>query len=162
MKGRKPCADDKAAENTPIVVELALEVAASTHTLFNSLADLQNNPEWNWAIRSVTSVSGDDSGEGARFSQERVNSDGETDLFEITRYEPNGFLEVAGRIEEGLVIYGHQLTPIARCGTRLDTRVCQEPTEPVTRPDLYTARLAAAISANLEALREGFSTKPQI
>lgn len=159
MTGRTEAVRDKSAVDTPIVVELVVEVPASAHLLFNYLADLENNPEWNWAIKSVISVSPDAPGEGARFSQERVDADGDTDLLEITRYEPNTLLEVSGTIEEGRVVYRHQLSVLSPRSTKLATRVYLEPTEPVTRPDLYTARLAAAISANLEALRERLQTK---
>lgn len=140
-------------ERPSVVVELSVDVPVSKRTLFAYLANLENNPEWNWAVRSVTSLQTADPAQGARYSQQRAAGGDETDLLEITEYEPDEHLEIEGVVNEGHVAYRHHLVGLTSRSTRLRTDVELVPNEPVARPDLYAARLVAAVSANLEMLR---------
>ncbi|HUG31491.1 MAG TPA: SRPBCC family protein [Acidimicrobiia bacterium] len=146
----------RSEEPTPMLIERAVHVAASRQALFTYLANLENNPEWNWAVKSVTSLRVADPAQGVRYSQERVSGGDETDLLEITRYEPDEHLEIKGVINEGHVTYRHHLIRLTSKSTRLRTSVELVPNEPVARPDLYAARLVAAVSANLETLMSRF------
>lgn len=148
-----PESGPSAEDRSPVVVDLAVDISVSRKTLFVYLANLENNPEWNWAVKSVTSLKTADPARGVRYSQQRVADRAGTDVLEITRYEPHEHLEISGLINEGHVTYRHHLVRLTHKSTRLRTHVELVPYEPVARPDLYTARLAAAISANLETLR---------
>ena len=74
----------------------------------------------------------------------------------ITRYEPDEHLEIKVVINEGHVTYRHHLIRLTSKSTRLRTSVELVPNEPVARPDLYAARLVAAVSANLATLMSRF------
>lgn len=154
--------DPSPGNRMPVVVELAVDVAVSRKTLFAYLANLENNTEWNWAVKSVTLLNASDSRHGMRYSQQRVDGGDETDTLEITRCEPDELLEIKGVISEGQVTFRHNLVRLTSESTRLRTSVELDPAEPVARPDLYTARLVAAASANLETLRSRLSNRTSV
>lgn len=99
---------------------------------------------------------------GARYSQERVAGGDETDLLEITCYQPEKRLEIKGVINEGHVAYRHQLVRLISRSTRLRTRVEPVTSEPVARTDLDAARLVAAVSANLETLQSRLANRTSV
>lgn len=155
----RPISGRSSQEQLPVVVDLAVDISVSRKTLFAYLANLENNPEWNWAVKSVTSLKLADPARGVRYSQERFASGHPIDLLEITRYEPDEHLEISG-VHEGHVTYRHHLVRLTSSSTRLRTHVELVPYEPVARSDLYTARLVAAVSANLETLRSRITKRP--
>lgn len=139
-----------------ISIHFDVEVPASRRDLFAYLSDLRNNPSWNWAVREVTPIGSGVPREGTRYRQERTTPDGGQGMLEITALGLDEHLEVRGDIEEGQITYRHDLKAMSRHVTRLLTTVLLDPVEPPMRQDLYTARLGAAISANLETLRSRF------
>jgi hypothetical protein len=74
-------------------------------------------------------------------------------LLEVTTYEPPRLLAVSGALDEGEVRYHYELTEMTPSRTRLEITVELESVIPARGADLYTARLGAALSTNLEALR---------
>jgi hypothetical protein len=141
---------------------LAVDIPVSMKTLFAYLAKLGNNPEWNWVVQPVTSLQAADPARGMRYSQQRVAGGDASNLLEITRYQPDEHLEIEGVINEGHVAYRHPLVRLASESTRLRTSVELDPNEPVARPDLYTAKLVAAGSANLEVLRSRLANRTSV
>lgn len=133
--------------------DLALEIPAPAEAVFAYLSDLENNPHWNWAVAATTALD-DRLGGGSRYLQERVWPRPRGDILEITAYEPPRLLEVvAGESDDGPVRYRYRLAAKGSASTRLEARVELEPSDPKRRPDMYTARIGAAIAANLENLR---------
>lgn len=159
MRPLHPVSPRSFIDLSPLVVDLAVDMPVSRKTLFAYLANLENNPEWNWAVKTVTSLKAADPARGTRYSQERVAGGAGIDVLEIARYEPDEYLEITGVINEGHVTYRHHLVRLTSKSTRLRTTVELVPNEPVARPDLYTARLVAAISANLETLRSRLANR---
>jgi hypothetical protein len=74
-------------------------------------------------------------------------------LLEVTTYEPPRLLAVSGALDEGEVRYHYELTEMTPSRTRLDITVELESEIRARGADLYTARLGAALSTNLEVLR---------
>lgn len=139
---------------TPIRVALSIDILAPRESIFAYLADLTNNSRWNWAVRATTPLRAGTPHQGARYLQQRAAPRTGTDLLQISRFTPPALLEVTGQVDEGTVCYRYELSPTAGGQTRLTTRV-ELHSSGVTpsRTDLYTARLADAVAANLESLR---------
>jgi hypothetical protein len=74
-------------------------------------------------------------------------------VLEVTTYEPPRLLAVRGEMDEGKVSYHYELTDMDPSRTRLHITVKLESAIPGRGADLYTARLGATLSTNLEALR---------
>lgn len=89
----------------------------------------------------------------ARYVQERTTSGIGADILEVTILERDHKLEISGWIEEGRIVYRHELSEIGRDATRLDTTIELIPFEPFSRPDLFASRLCSAAAANLDSLR---------
>ncbi|MEX0865031.1 MAG: SRPBCC family protein [Acidimicrobiia bacterium] len=137
-------------------MDLAIEIPASPEDVFLYLSDLENNPSWNWAVSSTTSLDGTPR-QGARFIQRRVWPRPGSYRLEISIYQPHCLLEVRGNLEEGDVRYRYELTASSQLRTRLVSTVVLELAAPMRRTDFYVARLSAAVSANLEELVAVFS-----
>lgn len=90
---------------------------------------------------------------GTRYIQHRTWPRPGSDLLEVANYQPPRLLTVRGELNEGEVRYHYELTDMTRSRTRLNITVDLESEIPERGADLYTARLGAALSTNLEDLR---------
>jgi hypothetical protein len=137
---------------TPIRLDLAIEIPEARDEVFSYLSHLENNPHWNWAVLATTPLDGPPS-RGTRYIQHRTWPRPGSDLLEVTTYEPPRLLAVSGALDEGEVRYRYELIDMTPSRTRLNISVELESEIPERGANLYTARLGAALSTNLEALR---------
>jgi hypothetical protein len=136
---------------TPIRLDLAIEIPEARDEVFSYLSHLENNPHWNWAVLATTPLDGPS--RGTRYIQHRTWPRPGSDLLEVTTYDPPRLLAVSGALDDGEVRYHYELTDMNPSRTRLDITVELESEIPERGANLYTARLGAALSTNLEALR---------
>jgi hypothetical protein len=137
---------------TPIRLDLAIEIPEAREEVFSYLSHLENNPQWNWAVLATKPLDGPIR-RGTRYIQHRTWPRPGSDLLEVTTYDPPRLLAVSGALDEGEVRYHYELTDMTPSRTRLDIAVELHAEIPQRGADLYTARLGAALSTNLEALR---------
>jgi hypothetical protein len=137
---------------TPIRLELAIEIPEARDEVFSYLSHLENNPHWNWAVLATTPLDGPPR-RGTRYIQHRTWPRPGSDLLEVTIYEPPSLLAVSGALDEGEVRYRYELTDMTPSRTRLNIMVDLESEITERGANLYTARLGAALSTNLETLR---------
>lgn len=132
--------------------DVAVEMPAPPEVVFAYLSHLENNPQWNWSVTATTPLD-DRRGRGARYLQEYAWPRPGHDILEVTAYHPPRLLEVVAKERpEGAVSYRYHLAPMDTSSTRLEVSVELEPTYPTTRPDMYAARVSAAIATNLHDL----------
>lgn len=136
----------------PIRLDLAIEIPEAREEVFSYLSHLENNPQWNWAVLATTPLDGP-LRRGTRYVQHRTWPRPGSDLLEVTSYEPPRLLAVSAALDEGEVRYHYELTDMTPSRTRLDITVELDSEIPERGADLYTARLGAALSTNLETLR---------
>lgn len=136
----------------PIRIERGIEIPASRDDVWAYLSDLANNPRWNWAVTATTPLDGPPR-RGTRYVQHRAWPRPGREMLEVTSYEPPRLLAVHGELDEGRVSYHYELTDLSPSRTRLRMTVELESAIPGRGVDLYTARLGATLSTNLEALR---------
>lgn len=135
-------------------VYVAVEIPARPEVVFDYLSDLENNPEWNWAVTHTIPLD-DRTGMGARYRQKRAWPRPGREILEVTVHEPPSLLQVvAVDAEAGPVRYRYRLGPLGNTSTRLDVRVELQPANPTPKNDMFIARVAAAVANNLEDLRD--------
>ena len=152
MTRQRPQNRNEEKNHTPIRLDLAIEIPQARDDVFSYLSHLENNPHWNWAVLATTPLNGPPR-RGTRYIQHRTWPRSGSDVLEVTTYDPPRHLAVTGTLDEGEVRYHYELTDITPSRTRLDITVELESEIPERGADLYTARLGAALSTNLEALR---------
>lgn len=152
MKRQRPKNRTDEKSLIPIRIERGIEIPASREDVFAYLSDLENNPRWNWAVTAMTPLDGPPR-RGTRYVQHRAWPRPGHEMLEITSYEPPRLLAVRGELDEGRVSYHYELTDLSQSRTRLRVTVELESAIPGRGVDLYTARLGATLSTNLEALR---------
>lgn len=158
MKNQRIQTRETTRRQAPIRVTLSIDIPAPPEATFAYVTDLTNNPIWNWAVRATTPLRVGAPHQGAQYLQQRAAPRTGTDLLRISRYHPPRLLEVTGRVDEGDVRYRYELALAPTSRTRLTTSVELRPSgEPLTREDLFTARLGEAVAANLESLREAIT-----
>jgi hypothetical protein len=136
----------------PIKVESVIEISADTRTVFAFLANLENNPTWNWAVAETVSLDGAPRA-GSRYLQTRSSPRKSKEMIKITSFDQGRLLEVTSQVDGTLVVYRYELFEIPVVGTRLLASVELQPFRKVGRPDLFAERLASVLAVNLEHLR---------
>jgi uncharacterized membrane protein len=135
-----------------IVARVSAVVPTDIETVFDYLSDLENNPEWNWAVVSTTSMS-KGSGVGSRYLQRKAWPRKGKTVLEVTAHSRPTLLEVEGRLEDGPVTYRYDLEPSGEGSTLVEVTVSYEANGQVARPEIYGARLEDAIAGNLHTLK---------
>jgi uncharacterized protein YndB with AHSA1/START domain len=139
--------------DAPIRFQVAVGIPVPPEAVFAYLSDLENNPQWNWAV-TATNPLDQRRGRGARYRQDYAWPRPGHDLLEVTAYHPPRLLEVVARErQDGAVSYRYRLAAIGGTSTRLEVSVELKPTEATSRPDMYVARVGTAIASNLDNLR---------
>lgn len=150
MRHTKPQTKPVNAGGMPIRIDSALLIPADTSAVFAYLANLENNPMWNWAITETRPLDGAPR-RGSRYKQSRSSPRGEETL-EITAFRHDEHLEVTSTGRESIV-YRYDFLAVAEHQTRLQLVVEMSPPSRFGRRDLFAARLASALAINLENLR---------
>lgn len=128
-------------------------VPCPPEVVFDYLAGLENNPEWNWAVTSTTALTAGPARSGSRYTQITTGPRTNGQMLEITELQRPHVLEVTSRTEDTTSRYRYLLHAAHPDDTRVSVRVAVQPGHPVGRPDLYVQRLQAAMRTNLSALR---------
>ncbi len=121
--------------------------------VFAYLAQFENVPQWNHAIRETRMTSRGPVGVGARYVQNRTLPTRGEETFEITEYEPDRKLSIRGTFGPFPGRIAYELEPM-NDGTRLTNAVALEPSGllSVFAP-LATSRIKAEVAANLATLK---------
>jgi uncharacterized protein YndB with AHSA1/START domain len=122
--------------------------------VFAYLADFENIPQWNYAISRTRKVTSGPVGVGSRYVQQRTVPSVSEEAFDVIAYEPNRMLSIRGRLGPLPTEATYVVEP-AGDATVLTNTMDVEP-QGLTRvlAPLATARLRAAVGANLGRLKE--------
>jgi uncharacterized membrane protein len=121
--------------------------------VFAYLSDLENVPEWNWAIDDTTQTTPGDPGVGTRYRQTRSTPRPVTEELEIVTLEEDDRLEVVGTLAE-IPVRLTYLVDRTEAGTHLTNRVDLEPRggmRLVAR--LASGQIERAVAENLGQLK---------
>lgn len=132
--------------NTLVIDRPAKEV-------YDYLADLENTPDWNWAIAETKRVSGGRSEVGARFRQVRSVPRPDVEMLELTGLDPHTRIEVQGTLARMEATLEYMLAPTEH-GTELTNRVYLEPTGMARLVGTaLSGRVQASVADNLGELK---------
>jgi uncharacterized protein YndB with AHSA1/START domain len=121
--------------------------------VFGYLSDLENTPNWNWAIESTRKVGGGEIGVGTRYRQIRAVPRRAVETLEITALEPDTRLEVTGDLASFQARLAYHLEPLGGA-TRVTNRVELDPPALLAPLNAVLAkRIKAAVADNLGMLR---------
>lgn len=150
---RKPTlkSKDGTRPGTTVRFEVAIDVPVPPTVVFDYISDLENNPDWNWAVKSTT-LKNARPGLGAEYLQERAWPHPSHEELRITALEHPSVLEVvANRIGGSWVRYLYELTPAGPSSTRVAVSV-ELPLSATARFGIQSDRTRAAVLANLQEL----------
>ncbi len=139
-------------QNSPITVESVVEIPAKTSAVFTYLANLENNPLWNWAVTETRPLDGAPR-TGSRYMQSHSSPKRSKEILEITSYREGEHLEVTSKVDASVVLYRYDLSATSDDGTRLRLAVDLHSVDRVSRPDLISERLTSVLDLNLQSLR---------
>lgn len=145
----KPTNDN---QNSPITVESVVEIPAGTSIVFAYLANLENNPLWNWAVTETRPLDGAPR-TGSRYMQTHSSPRRSKGILEITSYREGEHLEVTSKVDAAVVVYRYDLSATPEDGTRLRLAVDLHSADRAGRPDLFSQRLVSVLAMNLQNLR---------
>ena len=121
--------------------------------VFAYLSDLENVPEWNWAIDDTTKTTPGDPGVGTRYRQTRSTPRPVTEELEITALDEGNRLEVVGTLAE-IPVRLTYLVAETEAGTRLTNRVDLEPQGGMRLvAQLVSGRIERSVAENLGQLK---------
>ena len=135
---------------SPITVEAAVDIPAGASTVFGYLANLENNPLWNWAVTETRALDGAPR-RGSRYMQSHSSPTRSEEILHIASYRENELLEINSKVDGGSVLYRYHLSPISDVATGLRLEVEMSP--PGGRTDFFVERLASVLAMNLDSLR---------
>ncbi len=135
-------------------IENSITIDRDPQEVWGYLADLENLPEWNYAIVSTRQVSPGPVGVGTVYEQERSIPERTTETLQITRFEPTHRLTVQGTLGPFHADVSYSIDEVG--GASLLTNVADlEASGPLRMVAPLAARkIQRAIDANLLALKE--------
>lgn len=123
-------------------------------TVFAYLANLENLPEWNYALAETRKLTPGPVGVGARYLQTRtIPVHAEEDL-EITEFVPDQKLTIDGTLNAFPATVTYTLTPTGNATTLTNTINLRTPGPLNLVAPLATNRIKSAVAANLADLKQ--------
>lgn len=121
--------------------------------VFAYLADLENLPQWNYAIAETRKVTIGPVGVGSRYQQTRTVPVRMDEHLEVIEFEPGHRLALRGSLNSLPALIDYTLRPEGDT-TILTNAVELEPPPPLNLlVPIATHRIKSAVAANLDALK---------
>jgi len=122
--------------------------------VFAYLADLENIPQWNYAISETRKTSEGPVGVGSQYAQIRTIPSQSEEALAVTEFEPDLKLAIQGDLGPFAAEIEYVLEPVGK-GTTLTNTMHLQPSGAVRLiAPLAAARVKGGVAANLEALKK--------
>lgn len=122
--------------------------------VFAYLSDLENIPEWNYAIGQTRKTSEGPIGVGSQYTQVRTIPSHSEEFLEVTEFEPDRRLAIQGDLGPFYSEVTYLLAPAGE-GTVLTNAMNLTPSGPLRLiAPLASARVKNAVATNLEVLKQ--------
>lgn len=140
--------------------ENSITIRRSPAEVFEYLADFENVPTWNDAIVETRKLAGAKVGVGTKYRQVRKLPRPSEERYEVTEFDPEARLTVAGTFGPFPGRFSYLLEPVAE-GTRVSNVVELQPSGVLKLVGgLAASRLKGAVGANLDKLKELLEARP--
>lgn len=121
--------------------------------VYGYLKDLENTPDWNWAVDETTKVSDGPIQVGTRFHQTRSVPTTSSEQLQITALEEDELIEVQGQLATFDALLQYRIKPDAG-GTLLENEVdLTMPAGTRLLGGLVTKRIRESVASNLNDLK---------
>jgi len=129
--------------------------------VFAFLADLENLPQWNYALSETRKISDGPVGVGSRYLQTRTLPTRSEETLEVTSYEPDHLLAIHGPLGPFQADVSYVVTA-AEGGTSLSNTMDLQPAGAARLiAPLAASRVKSAVATNLGALKQLLETRDQ-
>lgn len=130
-----------------------VEIGRPIGDVFAYLSDLENVPEWNYAIQQTVKITPGPIRVGTEFRQTRSLPRPSEETIRVARLEPPDALEVSGTLGPFRARLIYELTP-TEAGTRLVNPIHLTASGPMRiLARLATGRMRRAVAENLNVLK---------
>jgi uncharacterized protein YndB with AHSA1/START domain len=132
-----------------------ITIARPPAEVFAYLAELENIPQWNYAIGETRRTSEGPVGVGSQYTQVRTIPDQAEESLEITAFEPDSRLEIRGDLGPFHGEIAYLLVSAVDGATALTNTMDLQASGPTRLiAPLAATRVKNAVAANLEALKQ--------
>lgn len=136
-------------------------IERSIEDVFAYLADLENVPIWNYAIRRTTKLTPGAVGVATEYEQSRWIPTVSTERLVVTAFDPPSLLEVTGQLGPFAGRLRYELRALSPSRTLLvNSAELAAPTLLGPLSTLLGRRVGAAVAANLAVLRDLLGEEP--
>ena len=122
--------------------------------VFAYLADLENLPRWNYAIRETRKITTGPVHVGSRYQQTRTIPVHSEETLEVTEFEPDRRLTIRGSLNSFPAKLSYTLHPQGNATTITNTVDLQPPRPLNLLAPIATHRNKTAVAANLDVLKQ--------
>ena len=131
-----------------------ITIARKPAAVFGYLADLENLPEWNYAIQQTRKVTAGPVGVGSRYLQTRTIPVHREEGLEVIEFDPDRSLTLRGRLNSFRALISYTLCPDGNT-TALTNTVDLQPLRALNLlAPIATHRIQSAVAANLNVLKQ--------
>jgi uncharacterized protein YndB with AHSA1/START domain len=122
--------------------------------VFGYLADLENLPQWNYAIQQTRKVTAGPVGVGSRYLQTRTVPVHREEGLEVIEFDPDRSLTVRGSLNSLRALISYTLRPDGDTTALTNTVDLQPPRALNLLAPIATHRIQSAVAANLNVLKQ--------
>lgn len=137
----------------PVRLTNTITIDRPPATVFAYLADLEHLPRWNYAIHETRKITSGPVNVGSRYRQTRTVPAHSEEFLEVTEFERDRRLAIAGSLSALPARITYVLDPAGGATTLTNTVELTPPRPLSLLASLATRRIRAAVAANLEALK---------
>jgi uncharacterized protein YndB with AHSA1/START domain len=131
----------------------SLTIDCSPRAVFAYLADFENLPRWNYAIRETRKITTGPVNVGSRYRQSRAVPVRSEQAFEVTEFEPDRALTIRGSFGPFPAEISYALYPEGNATALTNTVDLQPPRSLSLVAPIATHRIKSAVAANLNVLK---------
>ena len=130
-----------------------IHINRPSKAVYTYLANLENTPEWNWAITETRKTTPGPTGVGTQYTQTRSVPQPSTEVLEIAGLDPDRRIEVRGTLAQFTAHLSYDLSPTVD-GTKLINTVNLEPQGSLRLiSPILGGRIKRAVADNLNVLK---------
>lgn len=122
--------------------------------VFAYLADFENLPRWNYAIRETRKVTTGPVNVGARYRQSRTVPARSEETFEVTEFEPDRRLTIRGSFGPFPAEITYIIHPEGNATALTNTFDLQRPRPLSLMAPIVSRRIQSAVAVNLDVLKQ--------
>jgi hypothetical protein len=132
----------------------AITIESVPAAVFAYLADLENLPQWNYAIQQTRKITAGSVGVGARYVQTRTIPAHREENLEVIEFDPDRRLTLRGSLNSFPALISYTLQAEGSATNLTNTVDLELPRALKLLVPIATHRIQSAVAANLDVLKQ--------